>query len=164
MVNSTCTVFNGVDSYLSRLAIYYLTDPDVLYSALLSAMADLKTLTSTLQQQVDAYESGNEVQRQALLEVAQQLTRALETPSERIGRMCYLDNYLFVATRVLLDLDIFKSLTDAGRPLAVAELATKCGADQTLLERLIKHVCTQGYVDETGADEYEANAITKLLA
>jgi len=125
---------------------------------------NLNALVQTLQQQTAVYQTGNEHQRQQLLELAQQLMRAIETPSERIGRMCYLNNHLFFATRVLIDLDVFRILTKAQKPMAVAELATQTGADQILLERLIKHVCTQDYVRETGADEYEANDTTQVLA
>lgn len=125
---------------------------------------DINALVQDLQQQVAAYRPGNEHQRQQLLDVTQQLTRAIETPEERIAKMCYLNNHLFFTTRVLIDLNVFSLLTDAEKPMAVSELATRTEADQTLLERLMKHICTQDFVKETGADEYEANDTTRLLA
>lgn len=128
-------------------------------------MADnLSSLVQDLQQKTAAYQLGNEYQRQQLLEVAEHLMRAIETPSERIAKLCYLNNHLFFTTRVLIDLDVFRILAGANKPMAVSQLANRTGADQILLERLLKHICTQDYVKETGADEYEANETTRLLA
>lgn len=90
--------------------------------------------------------------------------RAIETPSERIARMCYADNFLFIATRVLVELDVFRIIAKAKGPTKVADLAKQTGADEALLARLLKHVCTQGFVEEVGADEYVGSGITERIA
>lgn len=121
-------------------------------------------LSQRLQEQASSYNTGDERQRQKLLATSTELLKAIETPSERIARMCYADIYVFVTSRVLIDLDIFRILSDAKTSLTVAQLAQKSGADDVLLGRLLKHVCAQGFVQETGPDEYVANGITDKIA
>jgi hypothetical protein len=121
-------------------------------------------LTSLLQDQVSTYKDGDEQQRQKLLATTSALLRAVETPSERIARMCYADNFLFIATRVLVELDVFRIIAKANGPTKVEDLAKETGAEEVLLARLLKHVCTQGFVKEVGADEYGGSGITEKLA
>jgi hypothetical protein len=124
----------------------------------------ISQLTSRLQEQVSTYKEGDEQSRQKLLATSSALLRAIETPSERIARMCYADNFLFIATRVLIELDVFRVVAKAKGPTKVTDLAKETGADELLLARLLKHVCTQGFVEEVGADEYVGSGITEKLA
>jgi len=78
--------------------------------------------------------------------------------------MCYVEIYLFVTARILIDLDIFRILSDADSSMTVAHLAKKTDSDDVLLGRLLKHVCTQDFVREVGPDEYVANGLTKKIA
>lgn len=121
-------------------------------------------LTAELQAKASAFKQGDEHQRQELLKLATTLVRTFETPAERIARMCYAEIYLFVACRVLIDLDIFRLISHEKAPVTVKHLAEKSGADAVLLGRLLKHICTQGFVKEVGPDEYIANGITETLA
>lgn len=128
------------------------------------ATKDIASISENIQQQVSAFQADDETQRQILLQSARNLVKALEPPSERIGRMCYLDPLLFAATRVLLDLDVCQQLTAAETPMSASQLAETKGADPKLVERLLKHVCTEAFVQETGPDEYVANDSTRLIA
>jgi hypothetical protein len=122
-------------------------------------------LTQQLQSQASSLTPSNESARQHLLATANALVRAVETPSERIARMCYADIYLFVAVRVLIDLDVFRLIAKAeGGSVTVKKLAEQTGADEVLLGRLLKHVCTQGFVREVGGDEYAASGVTEKIA
>lgn len=121
-------------------------------------------LSERLHQQVAAYKPGNESQRQKMLQSTTELIRAIETPSERIARMCYPDIYLFLAVRILVDLDVFRIISEEKSAVTVSQLAKKTGADGELLDRLLKHVCTQGFVQEVGPDEYAANGVTDKVA
>lgn len=125
---------------------------------------NLAQLSKQLQEQISTLKPGNEHQRQQLLKVATDIVRAVETPAERIARMCYVEIYLFVTCRILIDLGVFTLISNEGQAVTVARLAEKSGADAVLLGRLLKHVCTQGFVQEVGPDEYTANGITKTLA
>lgn len=124
----------------------------------------ISQLSQRLQEQASSYSAGNERQRQELLATSSQLLRAIETPSERVARMCYADIYLFCVARVLIDLDVFRLIAKADGPVKVEKLAEQTGADPVLLGRLLKHVCTQGFVEERGVDEYGASGITEVVA
>jgi hypothetical protein len=122
-------------------------------------------LTTQLATQASSLTPGDERARQHLLATTNALVRALESPSERIARMCYADIYLFVAVRVLIDLDVFRLIVNAeGGSVKVEKLAEQTGADEVLLGRLLKHVCTQGFVREVGGDEYAGNGVTGRVA
>lgn len=127
-------------------------------------MSAISQLSERMHSQAAQYTPGDERQRQKLLATSRELLRAIETPSERIARMCYADIYLFLAARVLIDLDVFRAIVNAGGPVTVTSLAKENGADPVLLGRLLKHVCTQGFVDESGPDEYVASGITRKIA
>ena len=121
-------------------------------------------LTSLLQNQASTHKEGDEQSRQKLLATSSALLAAIETPSERIARMCYADNFLFIATRVLVELEVFRIIAQAKGSVKVADLAKQTGADEVLLARLLKHVCTQGFVEEVGVDEYGGSGITERIA
>lgn len=121
-------------------------------------------LSERLNQQVAAYKPGDESQRQKMLQSMTELMRAIETPSERIARMCYPDIYLFRAVRILVDLNVFKIISEEQPAVTVSQLAKTTGADGELLGRLLKHACTQGFVQEVGPDEYAANGVTDKVA
>ncbi|KAM0712360.1 hypothetical protein Q7P37_011455 [Cladosporium fusiforme] len=124
----------------------------------------LTQLSNELQQQASNYRQGDEHHRQKLLQLATDLVTAIETPKERIARMCYVEVYLFVTCRILIDLDIFRLISSEKTTSTVDRLAEKSGADPVLLGRLLKHICTQNFVKEVGPDEYLANDITNTLA
>lgn len=121
-------------------------------------------LSQQLQHQASSYTPGDERQRQELLVTTNALLKAVETPSERVARMCYADIYLFVVARVLIDLDVFRLIAKADGSVKVEKLAEQTGADPVLLGRLLKHVCTQGFVEERGVDEYGPSGVTKVIA
>lgn len=125
---------------------------------------DLAQLTKDIQQKASALVPNNEQLRQSLLQSARNLVAALETPGERIARMVYLDTSILAATRVLVDLKVFRILSGSGGPINAAQIAKECGADVRMLERLLKHVSVENFVQEVGPDEYVANDITRLLA
>lgn len=124
----------------------------------------ISQLSARLQRESSSYKPGDESQRQKLLATAAELTRAIETPSERLARMCYVEIFLFVTARILIDLDIFRILLNAGSSMTVAQLAEKTNSDAVLLGRLLKHVCTQDFLREVGPDEYVENGLTENIA
>lgn len=78
--------------------------------------------------------------------------------------MCYVEIYLFVTAHLLIDLDVFRILADAGISMTTAQLAEKTNSDVVLLGRLLKHVCTQDLVKEVGPDEYIASGLTDKIS
>ncbi|KAL5349386.1 hypothetical protein ACLOAV_005677 [Pseudogymnoascus australis] len=124
----------------------------------------LPHLSSKIQQEVSELQPGNERQRLSLLQSARALVNSLEKPHERIMRMCYHDSAIFMATKVLIDLGIFKILTKTAEPVTASKLAQDTGADCALVERLLKHVAIEFFVDEAGPDTYVANDTTWCIA
>jgi hypothetical protein len=124
----------------------------------------ISQLSARLQQESSEYTPGDERQRQKLLATSAELARAIETPSERLARMCYVEIYLFVTARILIDLDVFRILSESGGSMTAAQLAEKTNSDVVLLGRLLKHVCTQDFVKEIGPDEYIASGLTDKIA
>lgn len=125
---------------------------------------DIAKLTADLQQLTSSLKPSFESSRESLLEAAKQLVRRLETPAERICHLAWNDVPFIGAVRVLIDLKIFKLLAQANEPKEVTELAKASGCDAKLLSRLLKHVATEEYVQEAGADRYAANDTTRAMA
>ncbi|CZR56844.1 uncharacterized protein PAC_06733 [Phialocephala subalpina] len=124
----------------------------------------LTHITSEIQQKASELEPGNEKQRLSLLQSARALVNELEKPHERIMRMCYHEDALFMATKVLVDLGAFKILAKTAEPITAAKLAQDTGADCALVERLLKHIATEFFVHESGPDTYTANDLTRCIA
>lgn len=122
------------------------------------------TITGLLQQFQAASSNISESGRQHLLAVARSLVHSLEKPEERLGRMCWLDSYLFGVIRVCIDLDLFTKLSEGLGAKTANELGRLTGADPKLLERFLKVLGTEDVVKEVGPDTYEANAMTRLLS
>lgn len=126
--------------------------------------SNVSLITNEIQMKAANLQPGNEKQRRSLLQSARALVTHLETPQERIMRMCYHDSVLFTSVKILNDLDIFKILAQCKETKTAAALAKESGADQILLERLLKHIATENFVHENGADTYTANDFTRALA
>lgn len=125
---------------------------------------DISHLAADIQQKAKTLAKNNEKDRQSLLHSARALINELETPSERIIRMIYSETAIWMATRVLIDLRIFNLLAESNTAKTAKQLAEASNADSGLVERLLKHIATEGFIHETGRDEYTANATTRLLA
>lgn len=126
---------------------------------------DISHITSETRQVLELRPE-SETQRLSLLESARALVNKLEKPHERVMRMCYHEDAIFMATKVLVDLGIFQILAKStvAEPMTAAKLAQDTGADGALIERLLKHIATEFFVQETGPDKYAANDLTRCLA
>lgn len=119
---------------------------------------------AALQSSAAKLQAGNERQRLDLLKLARSIVTQLEKPHESVMRMLYHEPALFMATKVLTDLGIFRILATKSSPQVAEEIARDASADPRLVERLLKHVATGKFVDETGPDTYIANERTECLA
>lgn len=126
--------------------------------------SNLAHIASKIQQQASELQPSNEEQRLSLLQSARALVNELEKPHERIMRMCYHESAIFMATKVLVDLGVFKILATTSTPITASKLAQDTGANRALVERLLKHVAVEFFVDEAGPDTYIANDITRCIA
>jgi hypothetical protein len=106
----------------------------------------------------------NEATRLELLKIARSIVVELEKPHEVIMRMLYNDSATFMCSKILSDLGIFNLLAVSEEPLTTRYLSQVVNADNSLVERLLKHAATASFVDETGEDVYCANEITRCCA
>ncbi|KAH8429529.1 uncharacterized protein LDX57_007191 [Aspergillus melleus] len=107
---------------------------------------------------------GNQEARLKLIDAAQSVVRALETPRETLLRYCWANSTAFAAIETCIDLGIFPILAQSDRSRSVTELAKATGAEPELLGRLLKHLGAMGVVVETGFDEYRRNGFSTALA
>ncbi|RAH80106.1 S-adenosyl-L-methionine-dependent methyltransferase [Aspergillus japonicus CBS 114.51] len=142
-------VANGVD--VDRIAV--------------SPMAPGKV--ASLAQEMDllskAFTSGQAGARLQLMEAADALLAAVETPRETIFRYCWRNTTGFAVIETAIDLGIFRYLSNNDRPMSVAELATATSADIVLLQRIMKQLNAIHAVTETGKDEYTSNNFSRTL-
>ncbi|OJK02617.1 hypothetical protein ASPACDRAFT_50168 [Aspergillus aculeatus ATCC 16872] len=146
------TVTNGVD--VDRIAV--------------SPMAPekLASLAQKIELLSNAFTSGQADARLQLMEAADALLAAVETPRETIFRYCWRNTTGFAVIETAIDLGIFPYLSNNDRPMSVAELATATGADIVLLrgQRIMKQLNAIHAVTETGKDEYTSNNFSRTLA
>ncbi|KAF9697583.1 hypothetical protein EKO04_004422 [Ascochyta lentis] len=123
----------------------------------------METVRAVMESATTAAVNGTlpEQQRVALLEAATKLVAALQKPEDAITRLAYQPS-IFMATRTLLELGVFKHIAE--RQTTSEELAEATGADKILLERLLRVVTASGYVVETDESTYAPNPLTRALA
>ncbi|KAF2998612.1 hypothetical protein E8E13_007005 [Curvularia kusanoi] len=103
----------------------------------------------------------SEKARVDILEAATKLITALQKPEDAITKLAYQPT-IFMATRTLLELGVFKHIVEKER-ITSQELATATKADKILLERLLRVLTASGYVTELDESVYGPNPLTKAL-
>ncbi|RAK77278.1 S-adenosyl-L-methionine-dependent methyltransferase [Aspergillus fijiensis CBS 313.89] len=143
------TVTNGVD--VDRIAVNPMAPEKV------ASLAQKIELLSK------AFASGQADARLQLMETADALLAAVETPRETIFRYCWRNTTGFAVIETAIDLGIFRYLSNNDRPMSVAELTTATGADIVLLQRIMKQLNAIHAVTETDKDEYTSNNFSRTL-
>jgi hypothetical protein len=126
--------------------------------------SNLRCTIDNLQQLASQLKPGNKTQRLELLQSARALVKQLEEPHEPLMRMLYNNVAHSMATKVLSDLGVFQLLAKGAGVSSAEHLARETNADPRLVERLLKQVATEQFVEETGPDTYRANDITRCCA
>ncbi|KAJ9137573.1 putative O-methyltransferase [Pleurostoma richardsiae] len=103
--------------------------------------------------------NGND--RSRLLEAARSLVRALETPRETIIRLGWAETTLYACIDTGIKIGLFGQLSNAN---TLRELATLTGTEESLLNRILKHLSAMGIVREIGPDRYEHTNLSRSLA
>lgn len=62
------------------------------------------------------------------------------------------------------DLNIFKTLVEAGKPMSVSQLSEPYKADPILVSRILRFLAANALIDEASKDHYASNKQTALLA
>ncbi|KAJ5500268.1 hypothetical protein LT330_002256 [Penicillium expansum] len=102
--------------------------------------------------------------RIALLEAAQSLVYALQTPREAMTRHCWDLASTYASVEIGIDLGLFAILSKDEKPKSAAELAKATGADPALLRRILKHLSTVGVILEAGPNEYRRTGTSITLS
>ncbi|PYI01158.1 S-adenosyl-L-methionine-dependent methyltransferase [Aspergillus sclerotiicarbonarius CBS 121057] len=129
-----------------------------------TAPDQVANLAQTIASLSKAFTAGEAGARLQLLEAADSLVSALETPRETILRYCWRNPTGFAAIETGINLGIFRYLSDHDRPIPIAELATATASDIVLLQRIMKQLNAVHAVTETGRDEYTSNNFTRTVA
>ncbi|OQE44193.1 hypothetical protein PENCOP_c002G08766 [Penicillium coprophilum] len=102
--------------------------------------------------------------RTALVEAAQSLIYALQTPRESMNRHCWSHATTYACVEIGFDLGLFAILSKDEKPKSTTELAKAVGADPAFLGRILKHLSTMGVILQTGPDEYRRTGTTISLS
>ncbi|PWY70297.1 o-methyltransferase [Aspergillus sclerotioniger CBS 115572] len=129
-----------------------------------TAPDQVANLAQTIASLAKSFTAGDSGVRQKLLEAADSLLSALETPRETILRYCWRNPTGFAAIESGINLGIFRYLSSHERPIPIPELATATGADTVLLQRIMKNLNAVHAVTETDRDEYISNNFTRTVA
>ncbi|ETS73453.1 hypothetical protein PFICI_14399 [Pestalotiopsis fici W106-1] len=118
-----------------------------------SRVSALKSATKVLSSlQGGSGESLSESERVSALAEATKLVAALENPEDASLKFAYMPG-AWMAIRTLVDLKVFHMLSEK-EAVSVCELATRTGADELLLTRLLRVLVALGYVSENGVGHY----------
>lgn len=98
-----------------------------------NAPQDLPGLLKQVNSLSQDFTGGNQEARLKLIDAAQSVVRALETPRETLLRYCWAQSTAFAAIETCIDLGIFPILAQSDQPKSVAELAEATGAEPELL-------------------------------
>ncbi|KAK6838832.1 hypothetical protein RU639_000482 [Aspergillus parasiticus] len=142
------------------------TDMAITYEAVAaapSAPSEFPRLLKEINSQSEAFVNGQREARMKIVNAAESLVHALETPSETVMRCCMAQCTAFASIEACVHLRIFSLIASSDDPKAVRNLANATGADEHLLGRLLKHLAAMGVVTETGPDEYCRNGLSTAL-
>lgn len=145
-------------------------------------------LTQRMKDFLNRADSDSQDLTQELKELAQQLSVALESPSETVERLVYYVRNLFPrlfsfagdgwksadlipttqplqasVVRVAMNLNLFSILRSNGL-MTGQQLAEMTGADHVLLVRILRHLAAMHVIMKVGNDTYSKNDITERLA
>ncbi|KAI6716085.1 O-methyltransferase [Diplocarpon mali] len=125
-------------------------------------MASLVELASQVQSAAEAVSSGQANDNMALLAAIRNLNRVAESPSDRLRRVVY-QTVQNSALRLAVEMGLPKALAE-DNDITAAELATRSGADHSLVVRVMRVLIAMDIVDETGEEQYRCNPSTQCLA
>ncbi|KAJ5358794.1 Plant methyltransferase dimerization [Penicillium cataractarum] len=123
----------------------------------------LQNLLAETKASLDSFQSdGLEKSRIDAQEKALQLARALERPRDAILKLAYAPSVV-MAVKIAHDMEIFPVLAKATSPVPLADLASVKPADPLLVERILRLLATNGFVQEFAPREYLPTRLSKEM-
>lgn len=98
-----------------------------------NAPQDLPRLLKEVNTLSQDFAEGQQEARLKLIDAAQSVVRALETPQETLLRYCWAQGTAFAAIETCIDLGVFPILAQSNQSKSVTELAKATGAEPELL-------------------------------
>ncbi|KXG53248.1 Plant methyltransferase dimerization [Penicillium griseofulvum] len=95
-------------------------------------------------------------------EKAVQLARALERPKDAILKLSF-SPIILMAVKTAHDMNVFPVLAQATAPVPLAELAAAKPADPLLVERIMRVLVANGFVEEPAPSEYLPTALSREM-
>ncbi|KAJ6189837.1 hypothetical protein N7519_004745 [Penicillium mononematosum] len=95
-------------------------------------------------------------------EKAAQLARALERPKDAILKLSF-SPIILMAVKTAHDMNVFPVLSQATGPVPLAELAAAKPADPLLVERIMRVLVANGFVEESAPSEYLSTALCREM-
>ncbi|KAI1086534.1 putative O-methyltransferase [Rostrohypoxylon terebratum] len=105
---------------------------------------------------------GDAYAKKEALELSKQLTASLEEPQNTALNLA-LAPLITIATRIALNLDLFKLILDHG-PVNSQNLATLSGSEELLIIRILRSLAATRFVEEVGERTWKATPITEVMA
>ncbi|KIW62032.1 hypothetical protein PV05_02085 [Exophiala xenobiotica] len=121
-------------------------------------------LLKDVHQNVESFSSGNSKAREAAIEACRSLASSLETPSEAVVRLTWVEPSHLAALRMAVDMRLFDHLVaEQSSPKSSAQLAAACSAEPWLVGRTMKLLAAMGSVREIDADCYVTNPFAQAM-
>ncbi|KAK4865542.1 hypothetical protein LT330_009330 [Penicillium expansum] len=123
----------------------------------------LQCLLAEAKALLDSYEATQtDTFRVEAQEKAAQLARALERPKDTIVKLAFSPTIL-MAVKIAHDMNVFPVLAQATGPVPLAELAAAKPSDPLLVERIMRVLVANGFVEEPAPSEYLPTAVSRQM-
>ncbi|KAI8956424.1 putative O-methyltransferase [Daldinia sp. FL1419] len=127
--------------------------------------SQVEAILSQLQAAGTSHKANTPGAREKLMSLSYDLISSLELPSEAIMRMGWAEPARAANCRTAVDLKIFDHLKESGEAGATAkELAVKCGANEVLISRTMRHLAAMNVINEKSEDTYSATPLAEALS
>ncbi|KAJ5951242.1 S-adenosyl-L-methionine-dependent methyltransferase [Penicillium vulpinum] len=107
--------------------------------------------------------TNSDTARVQALEETTKLTRLFEKPSDVILKM-FLSPTQLMAVKVSHDLGLFSTITQSATALDTEQLSSDTGADQLLIERVMRVLISINFVEKDEDGKFHANSLSKEMA
>ncbi|CAI7641062.1 unnamed protein product [Penicillium discolor] len=123
----------------------------------------LRSLLAETKALLDSYESNKtDTVRVEAQDKAAQLARALERPRDAIIKLSF-SPIILMAVKTAHDMNVFPVLAQATAPVPLAKLAAAKPADPLLVERIMRVLVANGFVEEPAPSEYLPTALSREM-
>ncbi|KIW83260.1 hypothetical protein Z517_02505 [Fonsecaea pedrosoi CBS 271.37] len=133
----------------------------------LPSHVDMDVVSKLLQdvnEHVQALGSGDLKAREAAVEACRSLAATLETPSEAVVRMTWVEPSHLAALRMAVDLRLFDHLAaDQGCPKTSDQIAAACSGEPWLVDRMMKHLAAMNTLRQVDVNSYVPNPFAQAM-